>query len=276
MKKTFTFLAAVFIACVSAIGEKVHAALAGHMHNSGLILSAMPSAAEMARYRVTDPNQSEGLRQRLYDHLLYPLGGIQSLNFFNQQIGTGQSTAVGATVGLTKSIADTNMDVASVLPSGKEYLIETIEVYFYPGSSATANLFVPAYLATTATSALSATNVNQALDVQAFYESGVLDFRVLDKSFLIETPLRSFPPKTWLDADMTLAAADTTATTSVKLSAMHVKPDGRPYIMDPQISLQPATNFKVSLSWPTILALPSAFNARVGVYFDGYMMRAAQ
>jgi hypothetical protein len=51
---------------------------------------------------------------------------------------------------------------------------------------------------------------------------------------------------------------------------------GRPYYIEPRITLAPAVNFQVVLSWPAAVANPSTFNARVGVYLDGYMMRASQ
>jgi hypothetical protein len=259
-----------------AVGVGVILGAMGSMLEAKSLASWAVAPGEFDRYRVTDPNTSEELRQSLYDHLLYAGAGQQVLNFFSTAIGAGLTTAPGSTAGNPKTIHDTNMQVANTLPSGKQYLIECIEVYFYPGTVSTANTFTPALVATASTAALAAGLVNAMNDVQAFYESGLLTLTILDKNQLQETPLRKFPPTNFLEAQASLAAADTNATTAIKLMTQHVRVGGVPYELAPKISLQPATNFTVSLSWPAAYAMPSGFNARVGITLDGIMQRAAQ
>ena len=75
--------------------------------------------------------------------------------------------------------------------------------------------------------------------------------------------------------DLSAASASNSATVG-QVSQVLAKASGRPYYIDPEISLQPAVNFEVKLSWPAAVANPSGFNARVGVLLDGYFMRASQ
>ncbi len=49
----------------------------------------IPNMATANSFRVTNPDQSETIRQRLYDFLLYPAGGQQEFTFFAQQAGAG-------------------------------------------------------------------------------------------------------------------------------------------------------------------------------------------
>ena len=230
------------------------------------------TAADFNANRVTNPAQSEIIRQRLYDFQLYPGAGSQQLSFFQQAVGQGITTSVGATVGIPKSLSDTNMEIGGVLPSGKSFLIESIEVLYLPGSVSTANTYtaqvIGGFIAVAA-----ATTWNYSNDVNLFYQGGLLELNVLSKNYLRETPLLSFPPKAGLD--LSAAVATNSATTS-QVTAQVAKAAGRPYYLEPRVTLQPAVNFEVLLKWPAAVANPSGFNARVGVYLDGYQMRASQ
>lgn len=236
--------------------------------NSG----SMPTAQDFQDYRVTNPGQSEIIRQRLYDWQLYATAGVTQLSFFSAGIGQGVTSAQGATVGAVKSQWDTNMTLGGQLPSGLSYLVESIEVIFAPGSVSTANTYTPANLSLF-NAANSATVTNQLNDVNTFYQSGMLEFNVLSKNYLRETPLYCFPPKAALDIASGLA---TTSATAGLVANVLAKAAGRPYYVEPEISLQPAMNFEVLLRWPAAVATGSGFNARVGVILDGYMMRASQ
>ncbi len=235
-------------------------------------MDGMPSVAEFAQNRVTNPGQSEIVRNRLYDYQLYPTAGASQLAFFQQSVGQGITTALGAAVGTNKSLWDTNLEIAGTLPSGKSFLIESIEVLFLPGSVATANTYTPAAQSLFAAVAAAAVAV-QLNDVNAFYQSGMLELNVLSKNYLRETPLLAFPPKAHLD--LSSAISSNSATTS-EVATVLGKASGRPYYIDPKITLQPAVNFEVLLRWPGLVATPSGFNARVGVILDGYFMRASQ
>ena len=54
------------------------------------------------------------------------------------------------------------------------------------------------------------------------------------------------------------------------------KASGRPYYLNPEITLQPAVNFEVILRYPAAVPTPTGFNGRVGVILDGYFQRASQ
>ena len=235
-------------------------------------MERIPTAADFNSRRVTNPSQSEVVRQRLYDYQLYPTAGTTQLAFFQQPIGQGITSAIGGTVGAGKTQWDTNMELGGTLPSGKAFLIESIEVVFFPGSVSTANTYTPIKpLEFNATA--SATVGGQLADVNSIYQSGMLELNILSKNYLRETPLIAFPPKTQFNLDVGIAS--NSATTAVNV-AENMRAAGRPYYIDPTIALQPAVNFEVLIRFPAAVATPSGFNGRIGVILDGYFMRASQ
>jgi hypothetical protein len=235
-------------------------------------MDRIPSQADFNQTRVTNASQSEVIRQRFYDYMLYPAAGQSQFSFFSQASGQGVTTALGAAVGTGKTLWDTNLEIPSTLPSGKSFQIESIEVVFFPGSVSTANTYTPAQPQTFA--AVNAAAIGaQVNDVNNFYQSGMLELNILSKNYLRETPLLAFPPKTRVTQDAAVATNSATTATSSFQSA---RAEGRPYYIDPKITLQPAVNFEVLLKFPSAVAVPSGFNARVGVILDGYFMRASQ
>lgn len=235
-------------------------------------MDLMPTAADFNSRRVTNPDQSEIFRQRLYDYQLYATAGYTQLTFFSNPVGQGITSAPGAIVGTSKTYADTNLQVSNTLPSGMAFLLESIEVPFWPGSSAAANTFTAQAISLFA-AASAASVVASANDVNAFYTGGWLELNVLQKNYLREAPLLSFPPKTYYEGSFALASTSATQGESA-LATTHAA--GRPYFIEPKITLQPAVNFNVTLNWPGVVATPSTFNARVGVVLDGVFMRASQ
>lgn len=235
-------------------------------------MERIPTAADFNSRRVTNPSQSEVVRQRLYDYQLYPTAGQTQFSFFQQPIGQGVTSAVGGTVGAGKTQWDTNMELGGTLPSGKAFLIESIEVLFIPGSVSTANTYTPVKpLEFNATA--SATVGGQLADVNQIYQAGMLELNILSKNYLRETPLLAFPPKTQFNLDVGISS--NSATTAVNV-AENMRAAGRPYYIDPTIALQPAVNFEVLIRFPSAVATPSGFNGRIGVILDGYFMRASQ
>jgi len=230
----------------------------------------MPTAADFNARRVTNPGQSEIIRQRLYDYQLLSNSGSTQLSFFQQPVGSGLTTALGGTVGAVKTLWDTNMTLGGTLPSGQAYMIESVEVCFFPGSVTTANTYTPigmsVFNATAAATVAAAAN-----DVNTFYQSGMLELNILSKNYLRETPLLAFPPKANYNLD---AAVATNSATTAEVALLQARAAGRPYYIDPAISLQPAVNFEVVIKWPAAVTL--SFNSRVGVILDGYFMRASQ
>jgi hypothetical protein len=238
-------------------------------------MDRIPTAADFNSRRVTNPGQAEVVRQRFYDYLLYPAAGQAQLTFFSQPIGQGITTALGAVVGTGKTQFDTNLELPNTLPSGKQFMVESIEVLFLSGSVSTANTYTPmqfgAFNATA--SAANVQVIGGVNDVMSFYQAGMLELNVLSKNYLRETPLLCFPPKAHFDfsGDVSSNAA-ATGVTGFALA----KASGRPYYISPEITLQPAVNFEVLLRYPAAVPLPSGFNGRVGVILDGFFQRASQ
>jgi hypothetical protein len=242
-------------------------------------MDRIPLASEAARYDVNRIGEVEGLRQSIYDFQLYPLAGSLGITFFANPRGAGITTSPGAAVGSAKTITDTNMELAGQLPNPKAFLVESIEILFFPGSSAAANTFVqqPPYdsivVAPTDVNLLSAVGVN---DVWNVLNTGHLQFFIGSKSYLDETPLHRFPPKSFVGVDggITTAAVAAAATQSLALAAARAM--GRPYFLDPPIFLRATQNFNVTLDWPALVPTLSTFNGRIGVVMDGYLYRNSQ
>jgi len=236
-------------------------------------MERLPTAADFNARRVTNPNQSEIVRQRFYDYQLYATAGTTQLTFFSAPVGQGITTALGGTAGTAKTLWDTNLELPNTLPSGKAFMIESIEVLFFPGSVSTANTYTVAtpnqFAATAAAGVLT-----QLADVNSFYQSGMLELNILSKNYLRETPMIAFPPKANFNLDASIFSSATTAT--AEIAAVNMRASGRPYYVEPTIALQPAVNFEVVIRYPAAVATPSGFNARVGVILDGYFMRASQ
>ena len=251
---------------------KRSAVLDAYLGMTMLNADGTPDATDFNAGRVTNPGQSEIIRQRFYDYQLYPTAGQAQFTFFSQPVGQGVTTAAGGVVGTGKTLWDTNLELPSTLPSGKAYYIESIECLFTPGSVSIANTYTAATLSTFA--AVEALAVyNSINDVNAFYQSGMLELNILSKNYLRETPLLAFPPKAHLDVSAALA---TNSATTAAAAIAFAKCIGRPYYIQPAISLQPAVNFEVDIKYPSAVATPSGFNARVGIILDGYFMRASQ
>lgn len=234
-----------------------------------------PSLSEVMGYSVQRPDAVEGIRQTLYDFALYPTAGSTNIDFFQQPQGQGLSTAAG-NAGNPKTLADTNMNAGGQLPNPLAFLMTSIEVLFWPGSSAAANTYVPQVLSTfiavpvAGTVPISSGALN---DQNAVLQTGFLDLTVISKPYLQEAQLLSFPPKTRFDVDCAVATNSATTGTSAIASG---KAGGRPYYMNPPILIPPTTNFRVSLRWPVAVATPSGFNGRIGVRLDGFLYRNAQ
>lgn len=213
--------------------------------------SKIPSLSDLQSYDVNRRGEYEGIRQSFYDFTTYANAGQTSLQFF--QIPKGQSS---------KTIADTNMTSAGQLPQPQHFLVESIEIRFYPG-------VLPVLEDTTLTES-EFTN-----DVYTVSKSGSLDFFIGSKTYLEEAPLDRFPPKTKLQANF--AVEFTQAVAADQQHTMdYAAFVGRPYYLDPPVLLVPNQNFNVTLSWPTVVALPSGADARIGVTLDGILYRQSQ
>jgi len=231
-----------------------------------------PTVGDLENYKIQNAGTVQIVRQSLYDTVLYPAAGAAQLAFFNQPKGQGQSMASGATAGTTKSLFDTNMVVSGQLPRFQQFVVESIEVYYLPGSVSTANLFVqtkPGLYTLAAAQAL----MESINDVNSFYQGGALKFTVSNGDILDEAPLAKFPRKTDVGLDVALA---TNSGTVGQVQAMWASAKGRPYMLQPLVTLQDNAQFAITLNWSTVHAAPSGFNGSVRVVLDGYSIRATQ
>lgn len=220
---------------------------------------AIPDLEQLQTYSVNRKGEYEGIRQTLYDFQTYAAAGQTSLQFFQVPLGQGG-----------KTIADTNMDQAGSLPTPKYYLVESIEVYLFPG----VNIGQSQNAAATTAAESEFSN-----DVYAVEQSGSLRYFIGSKTYLEEAPIGRFPPKTCLktEAAYSLQMKQTAAADEVTaLTYDYAVFAGRPYYINPATLLIPTQNFKVSLEWPAAVALPSGQDARIGVVMDGILYRQSQ
>jgi len=160
-----------------------------------------------------------------------------------------------------KTAFDTNMESAGQLPSPKQFLIETMEIFFFPG--------VPVgTVATTATN-----TAKQADDMYTFIQNGYLDLFIGSKSYLTEAPLGRFPASTGMRLDSAMSG---TFTAPNMAKSEYAQSTGLIYRVQPEILLEPTQNFNVSLNWPAVIALPSGVAGRVGVVMRGILYRNSQ
>lgn len=270
------------VAFLASLGAKLDEGIFRVMVKTGAVmtLGPAPTAGDFSSARVTNPGMSEAVRQRLYDYQVYAAGGVQQMNFFQQPVGQGVTSSVGAVVGTPKTYGDTNMQLGGQLPSGAQYLAQTVEVQFFPGSSAAANNFTPQTI--TAFNAAAAAAVTASVDdVNKFYQSGWLEFNILQKNYVREAPLITFPPQTTLSFSGALALTPSTQTAAgaaaINEAALaFARADGATYEIPGGLLLQPGMNFVVSLNWPAAVGTVSTFNGRVGVIVDGWLQRASQ
>lgn len=212
----------------------------------------VPTLEQLQKYEVNRKGAHEAVRQSLYDYQTYDAAnGHSVLSFF--QVPQGQSS---------KTQEDTNIEQAGALPSPKRFLVESIEVYFWPGDNI---------------AAFGAQAVNDFVnDVYNVAKSGFLRLFIGSKDYLIEGPLMRFPPKTCLDIDAALADS-TTAGSDQQSRIAYATMKGRPYRLQPPIFIPPTQNFKVSLEWPNgAVSLDSSTDARIGVVMDGILYRLSQ
>lgn len=207
-----------------------------------------PSLESLAAYDVNRSGAYEAVKASLYDFQTYAQAGQTQLNFF--QVPVGQSS---------KTFEDTNMEVAGSLPAPKNFFVTGIEVFYFPGT-------LPAVYGAQAVAA----PIN---DVYKVSKSGWLDFYIGSKSYLQEAPIGRFPAKNGLIVSAALSDT-TTAGATQQNRVQYANFGGRPYDLQPGILLRPTQNFRVSLNWPTALAVTA--DSRIGVVLSGILYRQSQ
>ncbi len=213
------------------------------------------SRAELSRYSVNREGW-EAIRQSLYDYQAYAAAGANQLTFFALPIGQGG-----------KTLSDTNLNLAGQLPKNQEFLVQSVEVVFYPATPTVA-AGMPSFFGAEA----AQTSINDAF---IFGRSGNLNLTIGSKPYLQEAPLGRFPQKANFGLEAALADA-TTAAANLQSRTGYGKWEGRPYLLDPVPLLLPENqNFTVTLNWPE--GLQAITNpARVGVILDGILYRRSQ
>lgn len=214
----------------------------------------------IAQHRVTVPGVQDETYGPLYDFTNYAAAGQSQLSFFSLPIGQGTTTAPGAAG--TKSLADTNLTNANMLPVDNAFYMTGIEVTVFPGVN-------PGRGATT--SALMGQFWN---DVWVIGKSGVLTLRIGTRDYIQDGPLMNFPSTQGLGGVAAMADA-TTAAASLASTVEYARFVGQPYTIVPLL-IQPTQNFSVTLAWPTVVATVSTTIARVGVRLRGRFIRNAQ
>jgi hypothetical protein len=209
-------------------------------------LNSAPTLADLQNYAVNRSGQFEVIGSALYDYTTYAAAGQTELNFFQ--------TA-------NKSLADSNMEAAGALPAPKQFLVTALEVNFWPGVQP---------------SVFGAQSAAQYLnDVAAVAKSGYLEFFIGSKNYIQEAPLGVFPAMNGLVVQAAISDQTTLAAASQTMID-YANLGGKPYVLPSPFTLVSNQNFKVSMKWPTAVALPSGVAARIGVRLRGYMYRLSQ
>jgi len=197
----------------------------------------------------------EKIRQSLYDSAAYPAAGVTQLNFFAQPVGQAG-----------KTLSDTNLELAGQLPTNKVFLVQAVEIYFFP-TTPTVAADMPAAFGAEAVAAI----VN---DAYIFWRSGNLRFLIGSKDYLQEAPLQKFPSSRQFHLEATVADASTAAA-DLQSRIAFASSVGRPYQLDPPVLLIENQNFSVTLNWPE--GLQAITNpARIVTSLEGVLVRRSQ
>lgn len=213
-------------------------------------LNSVPTVDDLTKYSVNRGGQFEVIGSSLYDYTTYAAAGQTELNFFQTPQGQG-----------SKTLADTNMEAAGSLPAPKNFLVTSLEVNFWPGVN-------PAEFGAQD----AADYIN---DVWTVAKSGYLEFYIGSKNYIQEGPVGVFPAANGLVVAAALADQTTIAAASQSRIG-YANMGGKPYVLPSPIALVSNQNFRVSLKWPTAVALPSTQIGRIGVRLRGYLYRLSQ
>ena len=204
-------------------------------------------ARARAQFQANIPGNLEAVHQPLYHYQAYAAAGQNTLTFFQTPYGQ-----------LANGILDTNMTQPGQLPAPQQFLLTGISVVFFPGVSPGA-----------ATGASPSEFIN---DVWAVGKGGILTLNVLSKQYCQMAPLGEFSPD--FRMDVSAALSDTTTAAASRLTEVSYASWVGPKFKVAPIMLLPSQNFSVTLTWPTVVALPSTVAGRIGVRLEGTLYRA--
>lgn len=197
----------------------------------------------------------EAIGNTLYDSAAYAAAGQNTLTFFQNPVGSG-----------TKTLSDTNMVAAGQLPANQEFLIESIEVLFFPTTPTVAAQLPAAFGAQVAAQIVN--------DSFIFYRSGNLNLTIGAKPYVQEAPLLKFPPAQNFEVNAALSDISTTGA-NMQSRIAFAKAVGRPYYLRAPIRVGSNTNFVVTLAWPEGLQVITN-PGRVVVSLGGVLYRRSQ
>lgn len=224
----------------------------------------IPARAALNKYAVNRPDW-EAIYGSLYDSAAYAAAGQPTLQFFTAPQGSG--TGLGGGV---KTLTDTNMTVQGALPAGQEFLIEAIDISFYPDTPTPgggANTTLPSQIG--APAVLSGIN-----DAFIFYRGGNFVLTILAKPYVTDAPLMKFPPRRHFHLDAALSdSTSPAAAQNSRIGFAHAA--GTVYNLKPKIYLVSNMNFQAVLAWPegnAAIANP----ARVVCTMEGLLYRQSQ
>lgn len=217
-----------------------------------------PGMINPSRYAVNQPGMMEMISQPLYDIQPYPQGGVTQLTFFQNQVGSSIS-------GVTKTLADTNMFGNGSLPQPQQFLIQAIQIEWFPGQTSAPYQFLGV-----------ATAAGQVEDfVGVFNGKGYAVLTIGTKPYLQEGPLITLPPRSAVGIDAAASNA-TTAGAGQSLQIVNAFARGPLWHINPLL-IPPLQNFSVTLNWPTAVPLASTDAlARIGVRLWGMLFRSVQ
>lgn len=236
-----------------SVTERMGAAL---MSSAGV-----PSYSDLSAYNVNRDGW-EAIRQSLYDSQAIAAAGVTTQTYF--ALPVGQGTGFGGGV---KTLSDTNMLAPGAMPANQEFLIESVEVSFFP-TTPTVAAQMPA--------AFGAQAISQIInDSYIFYRAGNLLLTIGAKGYLQEGPLLRFPPKAYFELHAALADVSSTAA-SLQSRIAFANARGRPYMLKPaNLRLVSNQNFSATLNWPEgVQAITNP--ARIFVILDGVLYRRSQ
>lgn len=219
--------------------------------------------AQLQQHRVTVPGVKDSIWNPLYDYQTYANAGVLSMTFFSNPIGSGTTSAPGASGSKTQD--DTNMVSSSQLAQGNEFYCTAVEFLFWPGIEP-------------GRGAIALANVGLfADDVWTLLKSGTLTLTVQQRNYVQDSPLGKFPPANRMTVQSAVdVVADTNATAAPTVEEIvYATGVGMIYQIVP-VYIVSNQNFNVTVNWPAVVALPSATDGRVGVRLRGYLIRDAQ
>lgn len=206
----------------------------------------IPAPDALNKFSVNSATGLDVIWQPLYDYQVYLAAGQTSLSFFQAPIGQGG-----------KTLADTNMQSSGQLPAPQKFVVESIQIDFFPGNPVGGDVVDG-----------TALNWQDNYDVM---QSGWLDFEVGSKSRLQQAPLGAFPPAYRLGGAAALTGAASVANTITSVD--YASFAGREFSIIP-VTLPANQNFKVTLNWPVAVAI--SVDARIGVKLNGNLYRSVQ